>query len=132
MGQNTFNQSAPLLLSNEEVSQSQKNDDNIGPVYVAVKMKERPKTKQISSWKKKARNLLRYWDNLFIDEHGVLKKKNSKNHQIVLPGCYKSMVFEELHDKMGHLSYDRVTELAKQRFYWSGLDDDFKHYVTKK
>jgi transposase InsO family protein len=41
-------------------------------------------------------------------------------------------VFVELHENMGHLGVDKVTELAQQRFYWPGMADDVKEYIQKK
>ena len=39
------------------------------------------------------------------------------------------MVYEELHGKMGHLSSERVVQLAQERFYWPYLAKDIHHYV---
>ena len=48
--------------------------------------------------------------------------------QVVLPEKYK-VVYEELHEKMGHLSAERVVQLAQERFYWPYLASDVGHYV---
>ena len=32
---------------------------------------------------------------------------------------------------MGHLGADRVTDLARERFYWPHMKNDIAHYVTK-
>ena len=41
------------------------------------------------------------------------------------------LVYEELHQKMGHLGSDRVIALANDRFHWPGMAKDITHYVTK-
>ena len=49
--------------------------------------------------------------------------------QIVLPEKYKRVVYKELHEKMGHLSSERVIQLAQERFFWPYLAKDVQHYV---
>ena len=50
---------------------------------------------------------------------------------MVLPKKYHKRVYGELHENMGHLGAERVTELAKERFYWPFMRADITHYVTK-
>ena len=38
-------------------------------------------------------------------------------------------MYEELHEKLGHLSSRRVIQLAQDRFYWPHLVKDVEHYV---
>ena len=38
--------------------------------------------------------------------------------QLVLPSSKRRLVFEMAHDKMGHMSRERVIELLRDRFYW--------------
>ena len=134
LDQNIFNQKAPeSIISNEDLATTQERDEIIGPVYLAVmKNQGKPSAKEIKSWGKKSKNIMRYWDKLYVNTDGLLIKKNNLSRQIVLPSCYISMVIKELHEKMGHLGYERTIELAKQRFYWPGLEEDIKHHVTKK
>ena len=40
-------------------------------------------------------------------------------------------MYEELHENMGHLGAGRVTDLARERFYWPFMRADITHYVTK-
>ena len=49
---------------------------------------------------------------------------------MVLPKKYHKRVYEELHENMGHLGAERVTELARERFYWPFMRADITHYVT--
>ena len=32
---------------------------------------------------------------------------------------------------MGHLGVERVLHLARQRFYWPGMQEDIKFFITK-
>ena len=42
------------------------------------------------------------------------------------------MIFRELHENMGHLGFDKVGELVKQRYYWSNRGYDLKTFIEKK
>ena len=74
---------------------------------------------------------MRDWDKLHIDSDGVLRRKTSEHDQIVLPTKYRTLVYRELHDEMGHLGSERVFQLANQRFYWPGMRTDIEHYATR-
>jgi hypothetical protein len=41
-----------------------------------------------------------------------------RGQQLVLPTKYRSLVYRELHEKMGHLGPERVFNLARERFCW--------------
>ena len=62
--------------------------------------------------------LMRDWENLYISEEGLLCRKTSENNQILLPKKFHQVIYQELQSQMGHLSSDRVIQLAVQRFYW--------------
>ncbi|CAB4026003.1 Retrovirus-related Pol poly from transposon 412 [Paramuricea clavata] len=53
-----------------------------------------------------------------------------RGQQLVLPTKYRSLVFRELHEKMGHLGPERVFNLARERFYWPGMKNDIEHFIT--
>ena len=55
-----------------------------------------------------------------------------KRRQLVLPQCYHTLIFQELHDKMGHLGSEKVEELARQRFYWPYMQADIESYIRDK
>lgn len=76
--------------------------------------------------------LLREWSRLEFDHDGVLLWKNAHNNQIVLPSSCHWMIFQELHEEMGHLGAERVYQLAKKRVYWPRMEDDITHYISSK
>lgn len=53
-----------------------------------------------------------------------------KNWQVCLPSELHHLLYEELHQKMGHLGAERAIALAKDRFCWPGLAKDISHFVT--
>lgn len=79
------------------------------------------------------RKMIKNWDSLHVSESGILYLQLSPTDrkQILLPQRLRPLVFHELHVNMGHLGVDRTTELARDRFYWPGMREDIKHFVTK-
>ena len=72
------------------------------------------------------------WDK-FCLSGGVLHRKATLNGQdflqLVLPPGYQDIVFQALHDDLGHQGRDRTTALIKQRFFWPGMDSFIKSKV---
>ena len=62
----------------------------------------------------------------------MLKRRRGPETQLVLPQCYRTIVYKELHQNMGHLGSERVVELARERFFWPQMQRDITHFVTKK
>ena len=58
-------------------------------------------------------------------------RNSGTNAQLLLPKCFHSTVFKELHQEMGHLGADRVIQLARERFYWPKMVSDIIHFVTQ-
>ena len=104
-------------ISKTELGKKQSLDGVIGPVYKAVALGSRPKKQEWSQLNKKAKLMFHQWEKLSI-KNGVLVRSTKHYNQIVLPESFHSLVFSELHQKMGHLASDRVEDLARQRFYW--------------
>lgn len=71
------------------------------------------------------------WNWLEV-ENGLLYRKTNQNWQLVLPEQLKSVVLKSLHDDMGHVGSERVSHLARERFYWPYMQQDVEEYVTKK
>ena len=74
--------------------------------------------------------LVYQWSKLEIDETGISRRKKFRN-QIVLPECFKKLVYEELHAKMGHLGAEKVFELIQSRIYLPNMWKEFNYSVTK-
>ena len=72
------------------------------------------------------------WEKLYLS-NGVLHRKTTLNGQeflqLVLPPGYQDIVFQALHDDLGHQGRDRTTMLIKQRFFWPGMDSFIKSKV---
>ena len=78
------------------------------------------------------KRLLREKEKLFVNNKGVLIRRTAKVDQIVIPPSLKNLVYQELHEKIGHLGGERVYQLAKDRFYWPGMEKDIKDHIKNK
>ena len=110
----------------------QENNPTISPTLNFVKTENKPIFRQKRKLGSKTRILLNYWKNFKINKKGLFVKDTNNIAQIVLPKSFIELVFEELHNKMGHLGYERVIELCKHCFYRPNFEKDIKQYVTKE
>lgn len=60
--------------------------------------------------------LLREWRKLKVNESNILVKETTFGDQIVLPPSLYWLVFQEMHEEMGHSGAERVYQLAKEKF----------------
>ena len=67
-------------------------------------------------------------------KQGVLYKKSQVNtrtkQQLVVPQTYRQRAIEGCHDEVGHLGQDRVLDLLRDQFYWSGMHVDVVSYIN--
>ena len=81
---------------------------------------------------KEVRGFLRDFEKLFISkDDGILYRTTAERTQLVLQRKVVPLVFTELHVNMSHLGKDRTLQLIRDRFYWSKMEDDVTHFVTK-
>ena len=64
------------------------------------------------------KQLLFEWKKLEVGSNNILRCISGPYKQIVLPRKFHQLVYKELHEEMGHLGAEKVTNLARQRFYW--------------
>ncbi|RXN13837.1 Retrovirus-related Pol poly from transposon [Labeo rohita] len=117
-------------LSKEEIRQAQKDDKDIGVIVEHLQAGSRPPL-QWRSVNSPSKVLLREWDKLKLDEHGILCRQTSQRTQLVLPTQFKRIVLKELHDEMGHQGLDRTTSLITDRFFWPYMQKDIENYVLR-
>ena len=120
-----------MKIKIEDLIDKQMNDPVIGPVYTVVKSGERVVSRDLKHWEKGSKLLFRQRKKLKI-ENGILYRNTSFVKQIVLPEEYRPLVYRELHEKLGHLGCEKVTELARKRFYWPYMKKDIEFYIRKR
>ena len=118
-------------VSRAQMMEAQMNDEVVGPVYRSVVAGHRPNRRLWSEFGKESRVLMRSFSKLKVRE-GILCRDTPDWKQVVLPACYHHLVYEELHQKMGHVGVEKVCDLAQKRFYWPRMYDDVKKFVQKK
>ena len=135
----------PSLLNMEEVSlgssvdeiskasllDAQKQDQVIGRLVTFLKTKRWPKWREIKRELAVTKVLLRQRSKLYCDDDSLLFRRSGPYSQLVLPQRFHSIVFKELYQEMGHLGAPWVVQLARERFYWSNMEEDITHFVTK-
>lgn len=115
----------------QELLQAQLQDPAISTVLQLRKSGVKPDRKVMAMEAAHIKQLLHEWKRLYVSQEGLLKRKTTTCTQIVLPGKYKELVYKYLHCEMGHLGVDRVLHLARQRFYWPGMQKDIEFFITK-
>ena len=63
---------------------------------------------------------------------GFFTRQTGQHQQIVLPEKLKLKVLKTLHNDMGHVGAEKVTHLARERFYWPNMQHDIENYVNKR
>ena len=121
-----------VTIDLKELKAAQMTDQILKPVYEAVLRGAKPKVKILKSLSRRSRQILRYFQNLSLDDNGLLIKKTKTSTQIILPKEYHHIVYTERHQNMGHLGTERVVDLAKERFYWPAMVNDIEHFVKRK
>ena len=52
-----------------------------------------------------------------------------RTQQLVLPAKFKAVVLKVMHDDVGHLGMERVTDMIRRRFFWPKMSTDVEQYV---
>ena len=113
----------------QEVKRVQEEDAVISVVLPWVRSGEVPSRAARKDLGLKVKALLNQLKCLEVNDSGVLVRRKKNGVQLVIPEEYKKVVYSELHEKMGHLSAERVVQLAQERFYWPYLSQEIHHYV---
>ena len=118
-----------LMLA--DLVKAQNEDTSIKRVKDYLTEKKRPTRKQREKENRETKYLLHQWRNLYIDENGILRRKSKERDQFVTPESMRQLIFSELHDKMGHLSVERVSHLMRDRVYWPFMIQDLEKYIKE-
>ena len=109
---------------------AQQDDPAIGPVMRWKLSGRKPSPAERQKELHETNALLFDWKKLAINK-GILLRKTGTRSQIVLPRKYRPVVYQELHQKLGHVGADRVTALARDQFFWPHMKQDIEHFVQK-
>lgn len=122
-----LHQSSLEQFSKTDLIKAQKNDDVLEQVIRAVTHGDRPSRKDpvVMLFKREA-SKLKMRDGLL---YCVGKKCDVETLQLVLPSELGFTVLHAMHDVMGLLGVERVTDLLRARFYWPKMATDVEDYL---
>lgn len=116
------------LLSQPELIKAQNEDLTVRQAITALK--ERKWSSKITDPEVVA---LRHEAGKLLMKDGLLqrvtKKSDREFFQLVLPTKFREVVLKAMHEDLGHLGVERITELLRNRFYWPKMSLDVQEYV---
>ena len=118
-------------LPKSEIMAAQEQDSVVGPILRAMKRGTPITSDERKELPPQSKSLMHEWKRIELGDDGILRRKAGRRLQLVLPFKYHSLVLHQLHDEMGHLGAERVTSLARDRFYWPKMQHDIEEYTTK-
>lgn len=118
-------------VPSENIRAAQQEESAISEV-VSLKLQNWiPDKMDKRNMRKETRRLLYEWNKLEVDD-GILYRRTEQHRQLVLPEKWKPIVFKTLHNDMGHVGAEKVSHLARERFYWPNMQQDIEDYVNKR
>ena len=126
-----FKQSHLPQIQQVDIAAAQRQDRVIGRVLSYLKSGKRPTSAATSADLPATKQLLFEWKKLEVGSDNILRRISGPYKQIVLPRKFHQLVYKELHEEMGHLGAEKVTNLARQRFYWPRMQSDIEFYISK-
>lgn len=123
-----------ILYRESEPINLQEQDDVLSRVFFYVQRRRRPSRRERAGESRAVMKLLRQWSKLSIKNGMLYKVKKGRQmnmtiHQIVVPDSLKRQVLRGLHDSSGHQEQPRTVSLARQRFFWMGMERDIVNHV---
>lgn len=120
-------------IPKNELVNLQEQDDVLGRVF-NIQHCRRPTRRERTDESHYVVKLLRYWPKLSVKDGMLYKikkhrKMNMTVHQFVVPDSLKAQVLHDLHDSAGNQGQARMLSLARQRFFWIGMERDIINSV---
>lgn len=115
----------------ESIQAGQREDVVISRVITLKQQNERMRYKDKIKESVAMKCLLRECPCLHLDKDGILRRRTTSRSQLVVPEKFKSLIYHQLHEEMGHLGADRMISLVRERFFWPIMRKEIENYVTK-
>lgn len=122
------------VFSLDELRDRQQNDPCLSRVLFYVNRGKRASRRERSGETYKVLRVLKQWDKLKVLDDVLYRvsKDNlagKKRLQFVVSSSLITQVMTGVHDEAGHQGQGRTMHLARQRFFWVGLERDIRRYV---
>ena len=120
------------VLAPEDLELAQTEDPTISRAKEILQSGHRHTPRQRKLEPLPVQTLLRHRSHLFFS-NGVMHKK-ARIHgrdvkQLVVPKKLREDALVGIHQDVGHLGFDRCIDLARERFYWVGLENDLSYHL---
>ncbi len=132
----TLNVSCPLSAEEDNSCEEfrhidwkyeQSKDPTLARVVCLLDKGFHPRGKDLSSESREVQRFFRQWGRLKLKD-GILFRiatiDNQSVSQLVLPLSHREYALQGLHDDVGHPGKEKSLWLARNRFYWPGLEKD--------
>ena len=121
-------------LTPDEWKQAQADDPDIGPIVKLLKVTQLQQYKAKEDYPSGMRVLLKYQQDLCLQNGLVYRKVQLKNHQLsiqqfVLPEPFWRQVNLACHDDFGHLGMEKTLGLLKDRFFWPKMSENIRMHI---
>ena len=114
----------------------QREDPVCMALHAWIVADEFPTWAEVKSMLPELRSLWHHRSNLSVDANGTLWRKRSSqsaNLQLLVPKAGRERLFLSYHASLygGHLGRTRTLARLADRFYWSGMSDDVKDWLSQ-
>ena len=130
--------SRPVETSGDSfrISALQKEDPVCVKLHDWVLAEEFPAWAEVKSMLPELRSLWHHRNNLSVDDNGTLWRKRSSQSaqfQLLVPKAGREQLFLSYHASLfgGHLGRTRTLARLADRFYWTGMADDVKDWLSQ-
>lgn len=123
-----------IVILRSRLMSLQEQDASISRVMFYVQRHKRATRREAASEPGCVNKLLRHWKKLRV-QGGILYrvkkdlKLNKKLFQFVVPDSLKHQVLLGVHNNAGHQGRARTLSLARERFFWIGMESDIANHV---
>lgn len=122
------------LYSLKELQDKQQEDTVLMRVIHYVTRGRRPSRRERVNEPLRVQKTLKQWDKLKMLDgilYRVLKDSltGKRRYQYVVAAALVKQALQGIHDEAGHQGQSRTLSLAKQRFFWVGMERDVQEYV---
>ena len=124
------------VIPQSQLLSLQEQDPTISRVLFYVQRKRKATRREAAAEPACIGKLLRHWKKLKV-QNGILyrvrkdNRLNKKLSQFIVPDGLKHQILLGLHDNAGHQGRARTASLARERFFWAGMETDTVNHVRR-
>ena len=118
---------APDTLSKVDWRKEQRADPDVARLIHLRNGISRPREESLRKETPSVQKYLREWNKLHFQNDVLYRSATLDGQtvdQLVVPNSFRTRALKGVHDQVGHQGKDKTLWLARQRFYWPGLERD--------